>query len=92
MTTPDSKPSAIARLFDIRSVIGALLGIYGILLTLAGLFPSVFGNETHSSPSNNVVDMSVGTSANLWVGLVMLALALTFAGWALARPAVVGDK
>jgi hypothetical protein len=92
MSTPEKKPSALARLFDIRSVIGALLGIYGILLTLAGLFPSVFGNETHSSPANNVVDMSVGTSANLWVGLVMLALALTFGVWALARPAIVGDR
>lgn len=91
MTTPDSKPSAIARLFDIRSVIGALLGIYGILLTLAGIFPSVFGNKTHSSPANNVVDMSVGTSANLWVGLVMLALAIVFGGWAVLRPAVVGE-
>ncbi|SNS97634.1 hypothetical protein [Rhodococcoides kyotonense] len=91
MTTPDKTPGLVARLFDIRSVIGALLGIYGILLTLAGLFPSVFGNETHSSPSNNVVDMSVGTSANLWVGLIMLAIALTFGGWAIARPAVVGD-
>lgn len=92
MTTPEKQnPGIVARLFDIRSVIGALLGIYGILLTLAGLFPSAFGNETHSSPSNNVVDMSVGTSANLWVGLVMLAIALIFGGWAVARPAVVGD-
>lgn len=92
MTTPDKQnPTLVARLFDIRSVIGALLGIYGILLTLAGLFPSVFGNKTHSSPSNNVVDMSVGTSANLWVGLVMLAIALIFGGWAIARPAVVGE-
>ncbi len=92
MSTPENKPSALARLFDIRSVIGALLGIYGILLTLAGIFPSVFGNKTHSSPSNNVVDMSVGTSANLWVGLVMLAIALIFGGWALARPAVIGES
>ncbi len=92
MSTPENKPSGLARLFDIRSVIGALLGIYGILLTLAGIFPSVFGNKTHSSPSNNVVDMSVGTSANLWVGLVMLAIALIFGGWALARPAVVGES
>jgi hypothetical protein len=92
MTTPEKNtPGLVARLFDIRSVIGVLLGIYGVLLTLAGLFPSAFGSETHSSPSNNVVDMSVGTIANLWVGLVMLAIALIFGGWALARPAVVGE-
>lgn len=92
MTTPEKQsPGVVARLFDIRSVIGALLGIYGILLTLAGLFPNVFGNKTHSSPANNVVDMSVGTDANLWVGLVMLAIAVIFGGWAIMRPAVVGE-
>lgn len=91
MTTPEKTPSVMARLLDIRSIIAALLGIYGLLLTLAGLFPSVFGERTHSNPTDNVVDMSVGTSANLWVGLIMLGISLVFAVWVLLRPQIVGD-
>ncbi|MFD4369633.1 hypothetical protein [Rhodococcus sp. NPDC058521] len=91
MTTPEKKPGAMARLLDIRSIIAALLGIYGVLLTLAGLFPSAFGERTQSNPSNNVVDMSVGTNANLWVGLIMLGFSATFAVWVLLRPQIIGD-
>ena len=91
MSTPTKTPSLAARLLDIRSVIGALLGIYGILLTLAGLFPSLFVRREHTTNNSNVVDLSVGTGANLCVGLIMLAIALTFAAWAIARPQVVGD-
>src|ERR1700738_3365520 len=31
----------VAHLFDIRNIVGALLGIYGVLLTIAGFVPSV---------------------------------------------------
>ncbi|MDR3663778.1 MAG: hypothetical protein P4L86_25895 [Mycobacterium sp.] len=78
-------------LFDVRIIVGALLGIYGLLLTVAGFFPSILG--THSEPvaSNDTVHLYVGTDANWWVGLALLALAAVFVGWAVARPAGPAD-
>jgi hypothetical protein len=79
-----------ARLFDIRNIVGALLGIFGVLLTIAGFAPAVLGPH---SPSNahNKVDLYVGTSANWWVGLVLIAVSAIFIGWALLRPVPVDE-
>ena len=64
--------------FDIRNIIGALLGIYGLLLLLA----SVLYSET---------DNTGGINANLWAGLAMLVVGLGFMAWAKARPIVVPE-
>ena len=81
MITPDTTPDAsrktriLARLFDIRNIIAALIGIYGILLVLAGLMPDAFGTREHRPRDANRVDMAAGTDANTWVGLIMVAVA-----------------
>ncbi|GAC1647504.1 MAG: hypothetical protein NVS4B6_22000 [Mycobacterium sp.] len=76
--------------FDVRNIIGALLGIYGVVLTIAGFAPGLLGNHTKSSADNRV-DLYVGTDANWWVGLVLIGVALVFIAWALLRPIKVSE-
>jgi hypothetical protein len=63
--------------FDIRNVIGALIGLYGVILTFMGIF------------GDKELDKTGGVNANLWAGLVMLAVAAGFLLWARLRPVVV---
>jgi hypothetical protein len=75
------KVSAAARLFDVRRVIGGLFVVYGVIVTLLGVF------DTKSE-----IDKAQGVRINLWMGLAMLALGLLFLLWLRlnppARPAV----
>lgn len=74
------------RLFDIRNIVGALLGIYGVLLIIAGLVPGVLRSHDNKAATADRVDLYVGTSANWWVGLVLIAVAAVFFTWAMLRP------
>lgn len=78
-------------LFDIRCIVGSLLGIYGVLLTVAGLFPAILGPHNDPAAAGNRVDLYVGTDANWWVGLVLIGVAAGFFTWAVLRPARAGD-
>jgi hypothetical protein len=73
-----------ARLFDIRTIVGALLGVFGVLLTIAGFAPGLLGPR--HDPAHDQVDLYIGTDANWWVGLALIAIAAGFIGWALLRP------
>lgn len=73
----DTKKTAGA--FDIRNFIGMLLGLYGIILTLMGLF------------GDKELDKTGGVNANLWTGLALLVVAAGFMAWARLRPTVVPD-
>ena len=66
-----------AGLFDIRNIIGALMGTYGVILTLAGLL------------GEHEPDKTGGVNANLWTGLALLAVGAGFVLWARIRPIVV---
>ncbi|MCW2832527.1 MAG: hypothetical protein JWN68_480 [Nocardioides sp.] len=66
-----------AGLFDIRNIIGALLGLYGVILTLAGLL------------GEHEPEKTGGVNANLWTGLALLAVGAGFVAWAKVRPIVV---
>ncbi len=65
--------------FDIRYIIAALIGIYGIVLLLLGLFNA---NETELNRAD-------GTNVNLWAGIGMIVVAAVFAAWAKAKPTIV---
>ena len=65
--------------FDVRNVIAALIGFYGVVLLLVGLF-----GETDSDR-----EKTGDVNANLWTGLVMLVIALGFFLWTRLRPIVV---
>jgi len=78
-------------LFDVRNIIGALLGIYGVVLTIAGFVPGLLGDH-HKGSSENRVDLYVGTDANWWVGLILIGVSIVFIGWALLRPVKVPES
>lgn len=85
MSSPERNQSKhTAGAFDIRNIIGALLGIYGVVLILASflLDPGV-------NPETQEVKMS---SDNLWVGIALFIAAVVFLGWAKLRPVVVDEK
>lgn len=68
--------------FDIRFVIGGLIGLYGVILTLLGIF----------NASDEELARGDGFNVNLWSGLGMLVAAALFAAWARWRPLVVPVK
>ncbi|HEY0643945.1 MAG TPA: hypothetical protein VGD39_11040 [Nocardioides sp.] len=63
--------------FDIRNIIGALMGVYGVILTVAGLF------------GDQELDKTGDVNANLWTGLALIVVAVGFLGWARLKPIVV---
>jgi hypothetical protein len=70
-----SRTARGAGLFDLRRIIGGLLGLYGVVLTLMGLFAS------HTTKSK-----AVGININLWTGLALLVAAAVFLAWLVLRP------
>lgn len=67
--------------FDVRNVIAALIGFYGLVLVVVGLVDN----------SDEALEKAGGFNANLWVGLGMLLFALSFALWSRLRPIVVAS-
>jgi hypothetical protein len=76
-TTTERKHTAGA--LDIRNIIGGLIGVYGVILTLMGVFGDEEGDKTGD------------VNANLWAGIVMIVVGAGFVVWARARPIVVAD-
>ncbi|MEU4414296.1 hypothetical protein ACIBEH_11805 [Nocardia salmonicida] len=68
-------------LFDIRTIIGALLGSYGAVLVITSLVQDSAVQEAKTG----------GIDVNLWAGLGMLGVAVVFIGWALLRPVQVPE-
>jgi hypothetical protein len=68
--------------FDIRVFIGSLLGIYGVVLLLTGLFGT----------SDTDLAKSDGVNINLWTGIGLLVAAAVFVVWARLRPVIVPTK
>jgi hypothetical protein len=77
----DKRISAAARLFDVRRVIGGLFVVYGVIVTLLGLFDS-----------KAEIDKAQGVRINLWMGLAMLALGGLFLLWLWLNPTKVPDE
>ena len=68
-TGTETPQSAASRLFDLRSMIGGLFVLYGIMLTVAGFFTS--SKELAKASHINI---------NLWLGIGMLVVGGFFAG------------
>jgi drug/metabolite transporter (DMT)-like permease len=67
--------SRMQRLFDLRYVIGVLLGVYGVILVIRG---ALDGPEQ--------LARAAGTAINLWTGIGLLVVAAVFLAWARLRP------
>ncbi|PWN03307.1 hypothetical protein DJ010_09345 [Nocardioides silvaticus] len=68
---------------DVRSIIGFLLTIYGVILLLLGLFAS-------TEPASPDAPSGGGdVNANLWAGLALLVVGGGFLLWWRLRPIVV---
>jgi hypothetical protein len=71
----------VAGAFDVRNVIAALIGFYGVVLVVVGLVDN----------GEDALKKTEGFNANLWVGLAMIVFALAFALWSRLRPIVVAS-
>jgi hypothetical protein len=69
-TGAEAPQSAAAKLFDLRVMIGGLFLLYGVMLTVAGLFtsPRDLAKASH-------------ININLWMGIGMLIIGGFFAAW-----------
>ncbi len=79
-TASDDRHAHKAGLFDIRSIIGLLLGLYGVILVLTSFFTS-----------DEQLAKADGVDVNLWTGLGLLVASAVFVAWARLRPIVVPD-
>jgi len=77
--TKSGRRGHTAGVYDIRNIIGGLIGVYGIILTLMGLFGDTEGDKTGD------------VNANLWAGLALLAFGIAMLAWARLRPVVVPE-
>ena len=74
-TGTEAPRSAAARLFDLRSLIGGLFVLYGIMLTVAGF-----------STSHKELTKAANININLWMGIGMLIIGGFFTTWWRLRP------
>ncbi|MXG89684.1 hypothetical protein [Nocardioides flavescens] len=78
-TAEQSGRTHTAGALDIRNIIGGLLGAYGLILTLMGLF------------GDKELDKTGDVNANLWAGIALLVVGAVFLVWARLRPVVVPE-
>jgi drug/metabolite transporter (DMT)-like permease len=62
-------------LLDIRRIIGGLLGVYGVILFVAG----IVGSDADKNKA-------AGLNINLYVGIALIVASALFWFWALTRP------
>jgi hypothetical protein len=67
-------------LFDVRTIIGALMSLYGVILIITSFFTS----EADKAKAD-------GINANLWVGIALLIFGVLMLTWAITRPIVVDE-
>ena len=72
----EEAPNSASTLFDLRTVIAILFGVYGIVLLIVAFV---------DSPQQEL-DKSGGLHINLWSGIVMLVAAALFVLWVRVKP------
>lgn len=70
-----------AGLFDIRFIIAALIGVYGVILFVVAFFTT-----------DAQKDKADGLNINLYAGVGMIVVAALFMLWTRWRPIVVPDE
>jgi len=69
-------PTTTAGAFDIRTIIGGLIGIYGLILLVTGLW---FTDDSE-------IERADGVNLNVQVGIGLLVFAVLMLGWVVLRP------
>lgn len=75
-TSTKAPASRAASLFDLRWIIALLFGVYGIVVTVMGIWFT----------SSAELDKAGGINVNLWTGIPMIVVAALFGLWAQLRP------
>jgi uncharacterized membrane protein len=75
------KTKHTAGAFDIRTFIAALMGIYGVILVLTGIFGA----------DKTTIGTKTAGNVNLYVGIGLLVFAGLMQGWAMWRPTIVDE-
>jgi hypothetical protein len=75
LTPEEARNWRLAKLFDLRSFIGTLFVIFGILVTIPGL-----------AASQATIEKAAGINLGLWVGVIMLVIGVFFLTWVLLKP------
>ena len=65
-------------LFDIRIIIASLIGVYGVILVITGLFAGTAQAEK-----------AAGVNINVVAGIVMVVFSAAMVAWARIRPIIV---
>lgn len=81
-TDSDPKVSHMAGAFDIRNVIGALLGIYGVVLIISSVA---------LDPGTSTLGEAKDSAYNLWAGAGMVVVAAVFFLWSKISPIRIDD-
>lgn len=68
----------LVRLFDLRSFIGSLFVVFGLIVTIDGLVAT-----------DADIEKAAGLNISLWTGLAMLVVGVVFLAWMLASPPAV---
>lgn len=81
MSTPASDAPQEAHVesagaFDIRTFIGTLIGLFGLLVLAMGIFDFTDAESAKTG----------GINANLWAGIVMVIVGVAFIVWARVKP------
>ena len=72
----DRRERRLAELFDIRTVIGALFAIYGVVCLIWGIVNFTSADSARAG----------GININLWAGIGMLIVAALFIVWSFTKP------
>ena len=65
----------LAKMFDLRTFIGVLFVIFGVLVIIPGII---------ANPAD--IEKAAGINLALWVGALMLVLGIVFLAWVLLSP------
>jgi uncharacterized membrane protein len=82
MSTSSQGRKHTAGAYDVRTFIGGLIGLYGVVLVIMGLVGDSAGAKAKTG----------GVDANLWAGIVMVVVGIAFLVWVRLRPVVVDER
>ncbi len=74
----DRRAALLVKLFDLRSFIGSLFIVFGVIVTVDGIFAT-----------DEDIKKAAGINISLWTGLVMLVVGALFILWMLTSPPAV---